>query len=143
MRRWVIGIGLALFLGFAPAVHAQYNEAQQNPDEYNEDDSQPLKIASYFVAPIGFALEWTVARPLNYLATKTPLAPALNPDKDRFYGPPRMAKLPPPDKFAPEPYEVNPSEAHIPVTGQPAPKGPEMIRPAPAPPAQAYQPVMH
>jgi hypothetical protein len=141
MRRWAIGIGLALVLGFTPAVHAQYHEDQQDPGEYNEDDSQPLKIASYFVAPIGFALEWTVARPLNYLANKTPLAPALNPEKDQFYGPPRMAELPPPDKFAPEPYEANPSEAHIPVVGQPPPKGPA-IRPAPPPPP-AHQPAMH
>lgn len=140
MRRWVFGIGLGLLLGVAPAVHAQYNDAQQNPGEYNDDDSQPLKIATYFIAPIGFALEWTVARPLNYLANKTPLAPALNPDKEQFYGPPQMAQLPPPDKFAPEPYEANPSEAHLPVTGEPPPKGPE-IRPAPAPPA--HQPAMH
>jgi len=133
MRRWTIGLGLALILGLAPAVHAQYTQDQQDPGEYNEDDSQPLKIASYFVAPIGFALEWTVARPLNYLATKTPLAPAMNPDADQFYGPPKMAQLPPPDKFAPEPYESNPSEAKVPLVGEPPAKGPE-IQPAPPPP---------
>jgi hypothetical protein len=140
MRQWVIGIGLALVLGFAPAVNAQYHEDQQNPGEYNEDDSQPLKIASYFVAPIGFALEWTVARPLNYLANQTPLAPALNPERDKFYGPPRMANLPPPDKFAPEPYEANPSEAKTAVIGAPPPPS-QVINPAPPPPA--HQPAMH
>ena len=133
MRRLTIGLGLALILGLAPLAHAQYTNDQQNPGEYNEDDSQPLKIASYFIAPIGFALEWTVARPLNYLATKTPLAPALNPDADQFYGPPRMAQLPPPDKFTPEPYENNPSEAKVPIVGTPPSPGPG-IRPAPPPP---------
>jgi len=140
MRRWAIGIGLALVLGLAPAVHAQY-EDQQNPGEYNEDASQPLKIVSYFVAPIGFALEWTVARPLNYLANETPLAPAMNPDKDQFYGPPKMAQLPPPDKFPPEPYEADPSEARSATTGLP-PTSPQ-IRPAPAPPSSSSQPAMH
>lgn len=138
MRRWIIGLGLAAMLWFAPAVHAQFHQDQQDPSEYNEDDGQPLKIASYFVAPIGFALEWTVARPLNYLANKTPLAPAMNPDKDQFYGPPRIADLPPPDKFAPEPYETNPSEAKPEVVGAPPPPS-EIIRPAPA----SHQPAMH
>ncbi|MBF6568686.1 MAG: hypothetical protein IVW54_07405 [Candidatus Binataceae bacterium] len=119
MRRVAIGLSLALILGFSPIVHAQYHENQQNPADYNEDDSQPLKIASYFIAPIGFALEWTVARPLNYLANRTPLAPALNPDADQLYKPPKMADLPPPDEFPPEPYEKNPSEASVPVVGTP------------------------
>jgi len=92
---------------------------QQNPYEYNEDDSQPLKIASYFLAPLGYALEWTVARPLNYLATQTPLAPALNPAITPKYPPTKLADLPPPDKFAPEPYEKDPSEASIPVGPRP------------------------
>jgi hypothetical protein len=139
MQRWIIGLGLAAMLGFAPAVNAQFHQDAQDPSEFNEDDSQPLKIASYFVAPIGFALEWTVARPLNYLANKTPLAPAMNPDKDQFYGQPRIADLPPPDQFAPEPYEVNPSEAKAPVIGAPPPPS-DIIRPAPLPP---HQPAMH
>jgi hypothetical protein len=101
-------------------LHAQADQPdQQNPYEYNEDDSQPLKIASYLLMPLGYTLEWTVARPLNYLATQTSLAPALNPDITPKYPPTRMPALPPPDKFAPEPYEQNPSKASIPVGPRP------------------------
>jgi hypothetical protein len=122
MRRLLATLTLALMLAPAARLHAQADQPdQQNPYEYNEDDSQPLKIASYFLAPLGYALEWGVARPLNYLATQTPLAPALNPAITPKYPPTKLADLPPPDKFAPEPYEQDPSKASIPVTPPPPP----------------------
>ncbi len=97
----------ALLLGGSAIARAQGADADtQNPKEYEDEDSQPLKIASYFVAPVGWALEWTVARPLHYLATSTPLAPLMGASTDKDTGGPLpVAELPPPDviETAPEP----------------------------------------
>ena len=82
-----------------------WSSDKQNPKGYDDaNDSQPVKLMSYVLAPVGFTLEWTIARPLHYLATQTPLAPVLNPGgTDR---PPVVLSLPPPDKFPPEKKEV-------------------------------------
>ena len=46
-------------------------------------------MVSYFIAPIGYALEWGVTRPLHYLATKTSLAPMMSGDTEysQIYSP--------------------------------------------------------
>ena len=83
MSRIIICIALAMALA-APALAQQgpYGD-KQNPYEYTDtEDGQPLKIVSYFLAPIGYALEWTVSRPLHYLATRTALAPAMSGDTE-------------------------------------------------------------
>ncbi|MGH7914635.1 MAG: hypothetical protein ACREPW_08300 [Candidatus Binataceae bacterium] len=76
---------LALAIGMPAMALAQqgpYND-KQNPQEYtNVEDGQLLKVISYFIAPIGYALEWTVTRPLHYLATRTALAPAMSGDTE-------------------------------------------------------------
>lgn len=76
---------LALAVAMPALAFAQqgpYND-KQNPNEYTDtEDGQPLKLFSYVLAPIGYALEWTVARPLHYLATKTSLAPVLSGDTE-------------------------------------------------------------
>lgn len=70
----------------------------QHPKEYTDEDSQPLKIVSYVLAPVGFVLEWTIARPLHYLANDTPLAPALGANTEsEELSPPNVPPLPPPD----------------------------------------------
>ena len=77
----VLGLAIALPAS-ALAQQGPYND-KQNPDEYtNAEDGQLLKVISYFIAPIGYALEWGVTRPLHYLATKTPLAPAMSGDTE-------------------------------------------------------------
>ncbi|HVB79938.1 MAG TPA: hypothetical protein VNE82_08315 [Candidatus Binataceae bacterium] len=64
------------------AQQGPYND-KQNPNEYTDtEDGQLLKVISYFLAPIGYALEWGVTRPLHYLATKTALAPAMSGDTE-------------------------------------------------------------
>lgn len=100
MRRVIISIVLVLTLAMTAAVvtASPYND-KQNPNEYtNAEDGQPLKFFSYFLAPVGYALEWGVMRPLHYLATKTPLAPALSGDTEysEIYNPgPTVAPLQP------------------------------------------------
>src|SRR5215468_10092037 len=73
MRRWIICAMLALAMAVPTISHAQqgpYND-KQNPNEYTDtEDSQLLKLVSYVLAPIGYALEWTVTRPMHNLATK-------------------------------------------------------------------------
>jgi hypothetical protein len=66
----------------ALAQQGPYND-KQNPHEYTDtEDGQLLKFVSYFIAPIGYALEWGVTRPLHYLATQTPLAPMMSGDTE-------------------------------------------------------------
>jgi hypothetical protein len=78
----VLALAVAMS-GMALAQQGPYND-KQNPNEYTDtEDGQPIKIVSYFIAPIGYALEWGVARPLHYLATKTALAPIMSGDTER------------------------------------------------------------
>jgi hypothetical protein len=71
---------------------------KQDPTEYDDQDSQLLNMVSYVLRPIGFSLEWGIARPLHYLATKSPAAPVLgaNTDSDSDRLPP-ITDLPLPD----------------------------------------------
>ena len=78
----------------ALAQQGPYND-KQNPNEYTDtEDGQLLKVVSYFIAPIGYALEWGVTRPLHYLATKTSLAPMMSGDTEysQIYNPGENAR---------------------------------------------------
>jgi hypothetical protein len=80
MRRVAIIICAALLLSLPSVSHAQYNDNdEQNRGEYHDEDSQPLALLSYFFYPIGYAVEWLVARPLHYIANDTPLEPVFRP----------------------------------------------------------------
>jgi hypothetical protein len=48
---------LALSAGPAAAV----------PDDYDESQSNPLRVAAYLAYPIGFTAEWLIFRPFHYL----------------------------------------------------------------------------
>ncbi len=101
MRRLILAL-LAIVVFGAPALcRADELTEQENPREYNDEDSQPLKIASYFVAPVGFVLEWTVARPLHYIMEETFLAPAMDSGYSHDAAPAPIAELPPPDYLPP------------------------------------------
>src|SRR5258708_34896415 len=101
MRRLILWMVFALAIAMPASALAQqgpYND-KQNPNEYTDtEDGQVLKVVSYFLAPIGYALEWGVTRPLHYLATKTSLAPAMSGDTEysQIYNPgPNVAPIVP------------------------------------------------
>jgi hypothetical protein len=134
--------------GMVFAQQGPYND-KQNPDEYTDaEDGQPIKIVSYFIAPVGYALEWAVARPLHYLATKTSLAPIMSGDTERseIYNPGPTAE--PIEPLAPPPMASSGSAA--PVTSAPqtyierTPVGPVEV-PAPLAPLTTplEQPALH
>ena len=41
-------------------------------DEYDDSQSNPLRIVAYVVNPVGVLLEWVVARPFHFLVSGTP-----------------------------------------------------------------------
>ncbi len=81
----------------------------RDPNEYRQEDSHPVRAIASLLSPIGWALEWGVARPWHYVATNTFLAPVLNGGQEEdawgeYYGTPgrnagQMAQAP-----APQPY---------------------------------------
>lgn len=99
MWRATFAFCAALILAAPAFGHAQYSDMdRQDPTEYNDQDSQFLNIVGYALRPVGYILEWGVARPLHYLATKSPAAPVLgaNTDSDSDRLPP-VTELPLPD----------------------------------------------
>src|SRR5579875_1979420 len=92
------GFGVAVVLITALAVtscavaQAQDSGAEMpNPNQYTQEDSHPVRGIGYLLSPIGVALEYTIARPLHYLATNTFLQPILDPAREsdewtEFYG---------------------------------------------------------
>jgi len=61
----VLAVTLALSAGPAAAV----------PDEYDDSQSQPLRVAAYLIYPVGYALEWLIFRPFHYVVSRPYLEP--------------------------------------------------------------------
>ncbi|MGD0073684.1 MAG: hypothetical protein ABSD31_05025 [Candidatus Binataceae bacterium] len=131
---------------------AQVTDDSQNPKEYTDDDSNPLKMIFYILSPVGFALEWTIARPMHYLATESSLAPAFGGGNDESnyanaFPPAPIAELPPSDMAPSRSSELEgPASSH----GSPGePASSQMSQPsvggAPSsvPSAPTQQPVLH
>ena len=59
---------LALSAGPAAAV----------PDDYDDSESNPLRVAAYLAYPIGYTAEWLIFRPFHYLISL--------PYLDQFFG---------------------------------------------------------
>ena len=150
MRRLMLWMVLALAMAMPASALAQqgpYND-KQNPNEYTDtEDGQLLKVFSYVIAPIGYALEWGVTRPLHYLATKTALAPALSGDTEysEMYNPgPNVAPI------VPAPPANTASSSSAGETSAPqtyierTPVGPVVVPPPLAPlTTPPAQPVLH
>jgi hypothetical protein len=119
VKRLAILLTLIGALAVPALTRAQWSDDSQqdrlNPYEYQDvDDGQLLKLGSYVLTPIGMGLEWGLMRPLNYLATQTPLAPVLSGDKDHYqFGQNDNANLVPPETFAAPP--VNFSNTFVPA----------------------------
>jgi hypothetical protein len=45
------------------------------PDEYDDTQSHPLRVAAYLIYPIGVTAEWLVFRPFHYLVSRPYLEP--------------------------------------------------------------------
>jgi len=134
MWRAIICLSAALILGVPNPAAAQYTENdRQNPAEYTDEDSQPLRILAHAMAPIGFLLEWGVARPLHYVTSETFLAPVFNSDTSGpEYRPPPIAEIPlddvgdeppRPSKFSHDVRTSSAEEMRMPSTGSGAPSG--------------------
>jgi outer membrane protein OmpA-like peptidoglycan-associated protein len=78
--------------------------ASAAPDEYDDSQSNPLRVAAYLLYPIGWLAEWTVFRPFHFLVSATepqeaffghrPHPPILaEPQPVHDYGPPRRVPL--------------------------------------------------
>jgi len=140
---------LALAMAVPTISHAQqgpYND-KQNPNEYTDtEDSQLLKLVSYVLAPIGYALEWTVTRPLHNLATKSSLAPALSGDTEysEMYNPgPNVAPIvpaPPATTASGAQASGSASQTYIERTPVGPASVPQPLAPLTSPPAQ---PALH
>jgi len=40
------------------------------PDDYDDSQSHPLRVAAYLIHPIGYTLEWLVFRPFHYVISQ-------------------------------------------------------------------------
>src|SRR5215469_15317974 len=100
MWRATFVLSAALLLVAPCLAHAQgYSDLdKQDSTEYDDQDSQLLNMVSYVLRPIGFTLEWGIARPLHYLATKSAVSSLLgantDSDSDRLQP---VTELPQPD----------------------------------------------
>ena len=151
MRPVAIIFCAALLLGLPTISNAQYNDNdQQNPKEYHDEDSQPLALISYVFYPIGYGIEWLVARPLHYIANESPVAPVFRPLGGNDSSPPPPAPIIPDNTLnsaaaeSSTPQDWTPTQRTNP---QPAwgvaPSAPQtQIQPSGRPPA-ANQPVLH
>ena len=137
MRTWALVALLGVVLIWPLASYAQ--QQQQNPgagwqlhdpNEYRQEDSHPVRVIGYLLSPVGWALEWGVARPLHYVATNTFLAPVLNGGEEEdtwseYYGTPApVAEVP-----IPQPPMKEPGATTQPLREQ------NLVPPAPAAPA--------
>ena len=72
MKRFIAAVAftmvLALTAGPAAAV----------PDDYDDSQSHPLRVAAYLFSPIGYTAEWLIFRPIHYIVSR--------PYLDRIFG---------------------------------------------------------
>ena len=121
-------------MGLPALCHAQsYSDDSQHPKQYTNEESQPLRLMAYFVAPVGFVLEWGIVRPIHYIATDTFLAPALGGDTTPpTYVPPFQPMEPEAGSTPLAPAVASASTALPPTEVKPAPPSE-----APSPPETA------
>ncbi len=62
-RSFVVALVLVSALGTKPALAA--------PDEYDDSQSNPLRIVAYLMHPVGWLAEWIVFRPFHFMVSAT------------------------------------------------------------------------
>lgn len=142
MRRVAFVLAAALFLALPTISHAQYNDNdQQNPKEYHDEDSQLLALGADVLYPLGYALEWVVARPMHWLSNDSPAAPVFRPVGGNDTAPPPPVPIIPDNTVeasAPSTTPQDWSPTRAPVTTNAT-----VIKPAPPPPESGSQPALH
>ncbi len=63
MRARIASLALLVTLGVTGAAYAV-------PDEYDDSQSHPLRVAAYLIHPVGVGLEWLVFRPLHWVVSR-------------------------------------------------------------------------
>jgi hypothetical protein len=112
MKRATILLMTLLALTLPRFAHAQFTlDNDSGPPPYNDvEDGQALRLAGYILAPFGYALEWTVMRPMHYAATDTAATPMLSGDADiKYFGQTSNADRLPSNTFAPFVMPANPN----------------------------------
>ncbi|HWJ40725.1 MAG TPA: hypothetical protein VNT29_06315 [Candidatus Limnocylindrales bacterium] len=158
MRRIAIIFSAALLVALPTISHAQYNDAdRQNPKEYHDEDSQPLALFADIIYPIGYGLEWLVARPMHWIANDSPVAPVYRPVGGTDTSPPPPVPIIPdntmdqattstsPQDWSPTRAPVTTNSTVIRQTAPPAVTAPQPVtvpQPVAAPPSSG-QPVYH
>ncbi len=64
MKRLIIAGLIAMTLGVCTGA------AMALEDDYDDTQSNPLRIAAYLAYPIGFTAEWLLLRPLHYIISR-------------------------------------------------------------------------
>lgn len=95
-RMIIVMIAVWFALGIKPGFAA--------PDEYDDSQSHPLRIAAYLIHPAAWLVEWAVFRPFHYLVSATEAQEAIfghrphppimtDPRPARDYGAPRRGPV--------------------------------------------------
>ena len=95
-RSFVVALALTSTLGAKTALAA--------PDEYDDSQSNPLRVAAYLLHPVGWLAEWIVFRPFHFIVSATEPQEAFfghrshppilaEPQPLHDYGPPKRVPL--------------------------------------------------
>lgn len=118
LRLLVLPMILALTLG----PKASFAE----PDEYDDSQSNPFRVAAYLLYPAGFVAEWIVFRPFHFLVSSTESAEA-------FFG----HEPHPPVISDPRPYSYYSVSPRVPLKAPPPP--PPKVTAAPEAPTEVIR----
>ena len=55
-------------------------------DEYDDSQSNPLRLLAYVIHPVGYTLEWLVTRPFHEIVAQPDLEPIFGHDEHAYYG---------------------------------------------------------
>jgi hypothetical protein len=75
MKRLILVVAVISLLGLGTGVA---RATVPEPNEYEDSLTHPLRMAYHLAYPIGFAAEWLIGRPFQYVISR--------PYLDRFFG---------------------------------------------------------